>query len=152
MISTSTFESTFVTNTCDPETFLPARKQTVGESSLEKNEPDTILEKVKSEFVVHDWVSRVLTRPIRMFAEPMVLLTDLFLLYQYSVLFLYFEAYPIIFKGMEIHCASLRRARKLTDHYPGTYGMSSGAAACMLLPSKCSVWITLSKLTSRQSG
>lgn len=38
----------------DPETFLPARNHMVGESSLEKNEPDTILEKVKSEFVVHD--------------------------------------------------------------------------------------------------
>ena len=34
-----------------------------------------------------------------MFTEPLVLLTDLFLLYQYCVLFLYFEAYPIIFKG-----------------------------------------------------
>lgn len=42
----------------------------------------------------------MLTRPIRMFAEPMVLLTDLFLLYQYAILFLYFEAYPIIFKGI----------------------------------------------------
>ena len=34
-----------------------------------------------------------------MFAEPIVLLTNLFLLYQYAILFLYFEAYPIIFKG-----------------------------------------------------
>lgn len=87
-------------NIFDPETFLPARQHAVVESSLEKNEPDTILAKVKLEFVMQDWVKRVLTRPIRMFAEPMVLLTDLFLLYQYSVLFLYFEAYPIIFKGM----------------------------------------------------
>ena len=41
----------------------------------------------------------VLTRPLRMFAEPLVFFTDLFLLYQYTILFLYFEAYPIIFKG-----------------------------------------------------
>lgn len=34
-----------------------------------------------------------------MFAEPLVLFTDLFLLYQYSIYFLAFEAYPIIFKG-----------------------------------------------------
>ena len=38
-------------------------------------------------------------RPIRMFAEPLVLFTDLFLLYQYSIYFLAFQAYPIIFKG-----------------------------------------------------
>lgn len=65
----------------------------------------------------NDWntiVQVILTRPIRMFAEPIVLLTDLFLLYQYSVLFLYFEAYPIIFKGV--------------------YGMHPGGSACMLLP------------------
>jgi hypothetical protein len=40
-----------------------------------------------------------LMRPIRMFAEPLVLFTDLFLLYQYSIYFLAFQAYPIIFKG-----------------------------------------------------
>ena len=45
-------------------------------------------------------LTTVLTRPIRMFAEPMVFFTDLFLLYQYAILFLYFEAYPIIFKGI----------------------------------------------------
>lgn len=40
-----------------------------------------------------------LMRPIRMFAEPLVFFTDLFLLYQYSIYFLAFQAYPIIFKG-----------------------------------------------------
>jgi hypothetical protein len=34
-----------------------------------------------------------------MFGEPLVLFTDLFLLYQYSVYFLAFGAYPIIFTG-----------------------------------------------------
>ncbi|KAI4220437.1 MAG: hypothetical protein LQ349_008085 [Xanthoria aureola] len=55
-----------------------------------------------------------LTRPMRMLLEPLVFSTNLFLAYQYAILFLYFEAYPIIFKG--------------------TYGMNSGVAACMLLP------------------
>ncbi|MCJ1461295.1 hypothetical protein MMC28_011677 [Mycoblastus sanguinarius] len=98
-----------------PETFLPVilRRRTTGEASLEKGRPDAVLPKV-STGSVQAWAKRVLTRPIRMFAEPLVLLTDLFLLYQYSVLLLYFEAYPIIFKG--------------------TYGMSSGESACMLLP------------------
>ena len=40
-----------------------------------------------------------LTRPLRMFLEPMVLFTDLFLVLEYSIVFLYFEAYPFIFKG-----------------------------------------------------
>ena len=43
------------------------------------------------------WVA--LTRPIRMFMEPMVFFTDLFLTLEYSMFFLYFEAYPFIFKG-----------------------------------------------------
>lgn len=40
-----------------------------------------------------------LTRPLRMFLEPMVLFTDLFLVLEYSIVFLYFEAYPFIFQG-----------------------------------------------------
>lgn len=78
-----------------------------------------------------------LTRPFRMFLEPLVLFTDLFLLYQYSILYLYFEAYPIIFKGRaSLVCFDIGRA---TDRYPpltGIYHMSPGQAACMLLPSK----------------
>ncbi|KAL9010597.1 MAG: hypothetical protein Q9173_004482 [Seirophora scorigena] len=45
-----------------------------------------------------DLVLRVLSRPLRMFLEPIVLFTDLFLLYQYAIFYLNFEAYPIIFK------------------------------------------------------
>lgn len=41
----------------------------------------------------------VLTRPMRMFLEPMVLFTDLFLVLEYAMFFLYFESYPFIFKG-----------------------------------------------------
>lgn len=36
---------------------------------------------------------------MRMLLEPLVFSTNLFLAYQYAILFLYFEAYPIIFKG-----------------------------------------------------
>lgn len=42
----------------------------------------------------------VLTRPIRMFfGEPLVFFTDIFLVLEYAMFFLYFEAYPIIFEG-----------------------------------------------------
>lgn len=46
-----------------------------------------------------DLVLLVLARPLQMFLEPIVLFTDLFLLYQYAILYLYSKAYPIIFKG-----------------------------------------------------
>lgn len=41
----------------------------------------------------------VLARPILFIAEPIVACTDLFLALEYAVFFLYFEAYPRIFKG-----------------------------------------------------
>ena len=86
----------------DTEAVLPVilRRHAVRESSLEEGGLDTTLAKVKTGLFVRDWVKRVITRPIRMFAEPMVLFTDLYLLYQHSILFLPFEAYPIIFKGI----------------------------------------------------
>lgn len=77
----------------------------------------------------------LLTRPLRMFLEPLVLFTDLFLLYQYSILFLYFEAYPFIFKG-RVRKAHRVAGSAYTICWKGTYSMSSGQAACMLLPSK----------------
>ena len=41
----------------------------------------------------------VLARPVLLLAEPIVACTDLFLALEYAVFFLYFEAYPLIFKG-----------------------------------------------------
>lgn len=58
--------------------------------------------------------ARVFTRPIRILSEPLVLFTDLFILYQYVIYFLYFGAYPVIFRG--------------------TYGMSDGMSALMFIP------------------
>lgn len=49
---------------------------------------------------MNELVSVVFFRPILMFTEPLVLFTDIFLLYEYVIFFLYFEAYPIIFKGI----------------------------------------------------
>jgi hypothetical protein len=63
---------------------------------------------------MQELVSVALTRPMRMFAEPLVLFSDLILVYQYSIYYLYFEAYQIIFEG--------------------PYNMSLGAVALMLLP------------------
>lgn len=54
----------------------------------------------------------VLTRPIRILAEPLVAFTDLFLSYQYIIFFLYFEAYPIIFRGAALSEIGDRLLRK----------------------------------------
>ncbi len=60
-----------------------------------------------------EW-ARILARPIRILSEPLVFFTDLFILYQYVIYFLYFGAYPVIFRG--------------------TYAMSSGVSALMFIP------------------
>ena len=59
-------------------------------------------------------IARLITRPVRILSEPLVFFTDLFILYQYIIFFLYFGAYPIIFRG--------------------TYAMSDGVSALMFIP------------------
>ncbi|KAG8413190.1 hypothetical protein J3459_015752 [Metarhizium acridum] len=58
--------------------------------------------------------ARILARPIRLLSEPLVFFTDLFILYQYIIFFLYFGAYPVIFRG--------------------TYAMADGVSALMFIP------------------
>ena len=74
------------------------RRLETHERSLEKDPSDQTLVDTRNQRMTQV-VIVILLRPIQMFAEPLVLFTDLFLLYQYSILYLYFEAYPIIFKG-----------------------------------------------------
>jgi len=69
--------------------------------TISKTEKVVTLNHPRPEHIdVKQLVVVVLMRPIRMFLEPMVLFTDLFLVLEYSMFFLYFEAYPFIFKGM----------------------------------------------------
>ena len=84
-----------------PETFLPAimtrlhkGEASVADDALLPTGSTGKIDRLKGLARV------VLTRPLRMFLEPIVIFTDLFLLYQYAILYIYFEAYPIIFKGM----------------------------------------------------
>ncbi|KJZ71242.1 hypothetical protein HIM_09385 [Hirsutella minnesotensis 3608] len=63
----------------------------------------------------HVWdYAMLLARPIRILSEPLVFFTDLFILYQYVIFFLYFGAYPIIFRRV--------------------YSMSDGMASLMFIP------------------
>jgi hypothetical protein len=66
---------------------------------------------VKAQLRAH---AQLLTRPIRVLSEPIVFFTDLFILYQYVIFFLYFGAYPVIFQN--------------------TYALSSGVSALMFIP------------------
>ncbi|KAH8689802.1 putative MFS transporter [Talaromyces proteolyticus] len=55
----------------------------------------------------------LLLRPVRITAEPLVFFTDLFILYQYIIFFLYFGLYPLVFRD--------------------TYNMAPGVSALMFL-------------------
>lgn len=67
----------------------------------DKNPEKEIIAPIEAE--THGWqdvVTRVLTRPIRMiFSESIVLFTCLYLSLAYSIFYLFFEAYPIVFQG-----------------------------------------------------
>lgn len=94
-----------------PETFAPvlnarALRKAAAEESSADHTP-------KMPFSLREQM-RILTRPIRILSEPLVFFTDLFILYQYVIFFLYFGAYPVIFRG--------------------TYAMSDGVSALMFVP------------------
>ncbi|KAI0841290.1 major facilitator superfamily protein [Hypoxylon sp. FL0890] len=88
-----------------PETFAPALKAQKHKSvtPIIVKTPRSLREQ-----------ARILARPIRILSEPLVFFTDLFILYQYVIFFLYFGAYPVIFSN--------------------TYSMSNGVSALMFVP------------------
>lgn len=82
-----------------PETFLPVLRRRLDASTRMENTPATELygkdhHRLTSELKV------VFARPFSMmFQEPVVLFTSLYLALVYSILYLFFQAYPIIFHG-----------------------------------------------------
>ncbi|KAK7729248.1 High-affinity nicotinic acid transporter [Cytospora paraplurivora] len=101
-----------------PETFAPvlngyAKKADAMQTQVQPTMSAAILSR-KSLVLFFGQHVRLLARPVRILSEPLVFFTDLFILYQYVIFFLYFGAYPIIFKG--------------------TYSMSDGVSALMFIP------------------
>jgi MFS family permease len=93
-----------------PETFAPvlnARAMKKARGSTQVGE----VEKSRPRLREQAWI---LMRPVRILSEPLVLFTDLFILYQYVIYFLYFSAYPIVFGDV--------------------YSMSPGMSALTFLP------------------
>jgi hypothetical protein len=48
---------------------------------------------------VRDVIVVTLTRPIRLLAEPIVLICCTYLAFEYAIFYIFFVAYPIIFEG-----------------------------------------------------
>ena len=84
-----------------PETYVPViiqKRQAKASSSSASQEKD--IPKKDTGTIVRE-MSQVFTRPFLMAArEPLVLFTSLYLALIYSVFYLFFQAYPIIFQGM----------------------------------------------------
>ncbi|TWU70645.1 hypothetical protein ED733_000791 [Metarhizium rileyi] len=98
-----------------PETFAPVLKarsiQNMAANASLHQPATPVVE--KTPYSLRKQV-RILARPVRLLSEPLVFFTDLFILYQYIIFFLYFGAYPVIFRG--------------------TYAMSEGISALMFIP------------------
>lgn len=90
-----------------PETFAPALNDKVLESG------STMEKHIPKPFSFRQ-LTRILSRPIRILREPLVFFTDLFILYQYIIFFLYFSLYPLIFRS--------------------AYKMSASTSALMFIP------------------
>jgi hypothetical protein len=73
----------------------------------------------------------VLIRPLRLFSEPMILVTCIFLALLFAIYYLFFEAYPIIFQG---RLAFLFYTLLLTCG-AGVYGLGPNASLAFI-PSK----------------
>ncbi|MCJ1240806.1 hypothetical protein MMC14_008810, partial [Varicellaria rhodocarpa] len=98
-----------------PETFPPIIVRRLGKKQTPLENTDIPKSNLKTRsHNMKKLVDEVLTRPIKMFSEPLILFTDLFLLYQYSIFYLNFESYTIIFGGI--------------------YGLNSGQTGLLLLP------------------
>lgn len=88
-------------------------------------------------------LSVALIRPFRMFSEPIVLATSLFMAMVYAIFYLFFEAYPIIFGGenppvswLISPAISVLSAATADSLDPGVYQMSTGISALAFIPSK----------------
>jgi hypothetical protein len=80
-------------------------------------------------------MASIFTRPFTMTVrEPILLLTSLYLALVYGVLYLFFQAYPVVFQGEGAYPRLHDGATKLTNS--GLYGMSAGVGGLAFIPSE----------------
>ena len=104
-----------------PETYVPILERKMFPSDVSKSEkqPGTS-ERIQV-------VAEFLTRPIRMmYKEPILLLSSSFLSFEYALMYLVFQAYPIVFGSV--------------------YGMTQDKVGLAYIPCKCSYYAINAKL------
>lgn len=86
-----------------PETYGPVVLQRRAQKMRKKTGNENIFAPIELEKKgVKQMLTVILTRPLRMIAfEAIVLCTCLYTSLVYGIFFLFFEAYPIVFQGMD---------------------------------------------------
>ena len=88
-----------------PETYAPViLKQRAKKLRKETGNPNIVAPRDLDERSMKQTLAINLSRPFYMLVrEPIVLFTCLYLALAFSIFYLYFQAYPIIFEGMSIY-------------------------------------------------
>lgn len=114
-----------------PETYLPVISQT---ASASHGQPRPMV----LPFLVD--TKALLSKPfIMLVKEPIVLFTSLYCAYLYAMFFLFFQAYPIIFRGKDqgpSRGSAPTHVWILLTGEPGVFGMSPGYVGLTFLPSR----------------
>jgi MFS family permease len=117
-----------------PETYVPVLRAKIGKANdgKEITDPKNLghLPGGESFFAK---MSVVLSRPFSMFFhEPIVFCCSMYLALVYAILYLYFQAYPIVFSGTCHHPPPSNSILTFTD----LYGLSAGVSGLAFLPSE----------------
>lgn len=117
-----------------PETYAPIiLKQRATALRKETGDPNIVSPRDLDEQSLTKTLAVNLSRPFQMLArEPIVIFSCLYLALAFSIFYLYFQAYPIIFEG---RYASTNLNTRLTTPR-GIYGMSPGNNGLCFLPSE----------------
>lgn len=116
-----------------PETYVPILRAKRRKSTDEKGARDTddLSEPPKGSFFAQ--MSVVLSRPFLMFIhEPIVFCCSMYLALVYAILYLYFQAYPIVFQSTSCNSSKIPNLLMCPD----LYGLSAGISGLGFLPSE----------------
>ncbi|CAG8928781.1 unnamed protein product [Penicillium salamii] len=114
-----------------PETYVPILRAKRRKSTDEKGAGDTndLSEPPKGSFFAQ--MSVVLSRPFLMFIhEPVVFCCSMYLALVYAILYLYFQAYPIVFQSTSCNSSKILNLLICLD----LYGLSAGISGLGFLP------------------
>ncbi|KAF4119814.1 Sugar (and other) transporter [Geosmithia morbida] len=123
-----------------PETFAPVLHNRWAKRQQWKRRDETVIQ-------LHPFnVRKIFLRPFTlMFTQPIVLFTSLYLTLVYSLFYLMFQAYPIIFQRMTYPPLLTKHVvvQQLSDVFAEFYGLAPGPAGLMYLPMAGGVILSL---------